>query len=104
MYVRPYDSWAHRKAVYEFVRTIPLRPGDIGYDIVESTAEGLAQFSATPALICWGERDFVFDEHFLAEWERRLPQAQIHRFADAGHYVLEDAGDEIAELVREFLG
>ena len=44
--------------------------------------------------------DFVFDRHFLAEWERRLPHAEVHRFLDAGHYVLEDAGDEIAGLVR----
>ena len=44
-------------------------------------------------LICWGERDFVFDHHFLAEWRRRFPEAEVHRFPDAGHYVLEDAGD-----------
>ena len=54
-------------------------------------------------MIGWGERDFVFDHDFLAEWRRRFPEAEVHTFPDAGHYVLEDAGEEIARLVRGFL-
>jgi haloalkane dehalogenase len=27
----------------------------------------------------------------------------VHRFADCGHYVLEDAGEEIVPLVRHFI-
>jgi hypothetical protein len=54
-------------------------------------------------LICWGMKDFVFDTHFLAEWERRFPEARVVRFADAGHYVLEDAAEEIVEEVSAFL-
>ena len=50
-------------------------------------------------LICWGEKDFVFDQHFLDEWRRRFPEAEVHAFADAGHFVLEDAGEEIIPLV-----
>jgi haloalkane dehalogenase len=54
-------------------------------------------------LICWGEKDFVFDHHFLDEWTRRFPEAEVHRFPDAGHYVLEDAGGEIVPLVKRWL-
>ena len=54
-------------------------------------------------LICWGEKDFVFDQHFLDEWIARFPEAEVHRFADAGHYVLEDAAEEIVPLVQQFL-
>lgn len=102
-YLAPYDSWDNRIAVYEFVRTIPLTPEDDGYDIVSDVEAALPALRDRPMLICWGERDFVFDLHFLAEWERRFPDADVHRFADAGHFVLEDAGDEIVPLVREFL-
>jgi pimeloyl-ACP methyl ester carboxylesterase len=65
--------------------------------------EGLKRFRDVPMLICWGERDFVFDCHFLDDWVRRFPKAEVHRFPDAGHYVLEDARDEIVPLVRAFL-
>ena len=56
-----------------------------------------------PMLIAWGMKDFVFDRHFLAEWVRRFPEAEVHRFAEAGHYVLEDEAEEIVPLVRAFL-
>jgi len=48
-------------------------------------------------------RDFVFDSHFLDEWERRFPDARIMRFDDAGHYIVEDAAKEIIPEVERFL-
>jgi pimeloyl-ACP methyl ester carboxylesterase len=102
-YLAPYDSWRNRIAVIRFVQDIPLKPGDTCYDLVTEIQNGLSQLSAVPMLICWGEKDFVFDQEFLAEWQRRFPQAEVHRFPDAGHYVLEDASEEIIGLVRQFL-
>jgi haloalkane dehalogenase len=99
----PYDTPAHRLAVLRFVQTIPLSPGDPGYDIVDEVERGLQQFRDRPMLICWGMRDFVFDAHFLAEWQSRFPQARVVRFADAGHYVLEDAAKEIVAELNAFL-
>jgi haloalkane dehalogenase len=103
-YVAPYEDWRSRIATLRFVEDIPLRPGDRSYDAITRISEGLGAFAKTPALVCWGLRDFVFDRHFLEEWERRLPHAEVHRFEDAGHYVLEDAKDEIVALVRRFVG
>ena len=100
----PYDSWANRRAVLRFVQDIPLQPGDPGFEIIREVGDAVGQFDDRPVLICWGDRDFVFDHHFLAVWQQKLPHAQVHRFADCGHYVLEDAGDEIEALVCEFLG
>jgi pimeloyl-ACP methyl ester carboxylesterase len=102
-YCAPYDSWADRIATLRFVQDIPLRPGDPCYDIVSETAARLQVFRDRPVLICWGDQDFVFDHHFLAEWQRILPGAEVHRFADCGHYILEDASDEIIPLIRQFL-
>jgi len=99
----PYDSPAHRVAILRFVQTIPLGPADPGHDVVSETEQGLGQFRDRPMLICWGMRDFVFDRHFLAEWERRFPAAEVLRFADCGHYILEDATAEVVEAVRRFL-
>jgi haloalkane dehalogenase len=102
-YLAPYDSWANRIAVHRFVQDIPLRPGDRSYDLVTFMQGRLPLFAETPMMIAWGLRDFVFDAHFLAEWERRFPGAEVHRFPDAGHYVLEDEYEAIVPLVREFL-
>jgi haloalkane dehalogenase len=102
-YLSPYDSWANRIAVLRFVQDIPLKPSDPSYTVVSDVEEKLKLLCDVPMLICWGMRDFVFDHHFLDEWQRRFPKAEVHRFADAGHYVLEDAGEEILPLVRQFL-
>jgi len=102
-YLAPYDSWRHRVAVLRFVQDIPLRPGDRAYDIVSDVEANLEKFRKTPMLICWGAKDFVFDAHFLSEWVRRFPDAEVHKFSDAGHYILEDAHEQIVPLVTGFL-
>ncbi len=102
-YCAPYDSWANRIATLRFVQDIPLRAGDRSYDLISEVESKLGSFADTPALICWGEKDFVFDYHFLDVWRKHLPNAEVHRFPDCGHYVLEDAGEEILPLVECFL-
>lgn len=102
-YLAPYDTWKNRIAVLRFVQDIPLRPGDEGYDLVQRVEENMAQFRKIPTVICWGENDFVFDHHFLKQWTEHLPEAQVHRFPEAGHFVMEDARDEVIEIVNQFL-
>ncbi len=99
----PYGRPRHRLATLWFVRDIPLAPGDAGYELVRGVDRRVSRFAALPALICWGMRDFVFDRHYLAEWHRRLPQAAVQRFWDAGHYLMEDAGDRVTAHIRDFL-
>jgi pimeloyl-ACP methyl ester carboxylesterase len=89
--------------VLKFVQTIPLKPTDPGFDIVSDTAASLSKFRGMPTLLLWGMRDFVFDRHFLAEWRRYLPHAEVREWPDCGHYLLEDAGEEVIMRVREFL-
>jgi haloalkane dehalogenase len=99
----PYNSWRNRLATLRFVQDIPLTPADPGYEIVERVDRGLQLLIEKPMLICWGERDFVFDRDYLAEWRRRFPQAEVHSFPDAGHYVLEDVPDRLLPLLQAFL-
>jgi haloalkane dehalogenase len=102
-YLLPYDSWAHRVAVSAFVQDIPLDASHPSWATLAEVERGLAQFRDRPALIVWGGKDFCFNDHFLARWREELPQADVHRIADAGHYVLEDASDEVIGRVVGFL-
>ncbi|HZU97989.1 MAG TPA: alpha/beta fold hydrolase, partial [Planctomycetota bacterium] len=101
--VAPYDSWRNRIATLRFVQDIPLAPGDRAWDAVMKVEEKLESLRDVPTFIGWGEKDFVFDGHFLDEWRRRLPGAQVKTFPEAGHYVLEDARDELVPLIRDFI-
>jgi len=102
-YCSPYDSWKNRIATLRFVQDIPLSPDDEGYDLITEIAQGLSRFADKPMVICWGELDFVFDLHFLTEWRRRFPEAEVHSFANCGHYILEDAKDEVIPIISDFL-
>ncbi len=102
-YLAPHDTPEHRLSVWKFVQTIPLSPKDDGSDIVAGAGESLAKLSGVPTLLLWGMRDFVFDRHFLAEFQRRMPHAETRTWPDCGHYLLEDAPEEVAPAVREFL-
>ena len=102
-YRSPYNSWANRIATLRFVQDIPLKPGDRNYELVSEVAAGLHRFSELPISIFWGELDFVFDPTFLAEWIGRFPKAKVHRYPDAGHYILEDMKEEVVPLIADFL-
>ena len=102
-YTAPYARRADRIATLRFVQDIPMKPEDPGFDLVTRTEAGLAGLADRPAAIFWGAKDFVFDDEFLARWRVLWPHASVTRFPDAGHYVLEDAFDEILPAVRRFL-
>ncbi len=101
--IAPYNSWNNRMATLKFVQDIPLQPGDPSYGSVKEVEDNLHFLKGLPMLICWGMRDFVFDPDYLAEWRRRFPEAEVHTFSDAGHYLLEDEPDRVASLVEDFL-
>lgn len=102
-YLLPYDSWANRVAVHRFVQEIPLKPSHPTYQTLVEVEENLAQFQQHPFLLPWGEKDWCFTTNFLAEWERRFPQAETVRIPDAGHYVFEDAREVIIPKMEEFI-
>ena len=102
-YLFPYDSWANRVAVNAFVRDIPLQAGHPSWPALAETATGLPRFADHPALVLWGGKDFCFNDRFLARWQKYLPQAEVRRIADAGHYVLEDAAAEVVPAAAAFL-
>lgn len=102
-YRAPYNSWRNRIATLRFVKDIPLKPGDRSYELAKWVDDHLDRLRELPVFIGWGERDFVFDRDFLAEWRRRLPNAEVHSFAGAGHYVLEDVPELLIPKLREFI-
>jgi len=102
-YRAPYDNWKNRIATLRFVQDIPLKEGDAGYEIVAGCEAGLSRFSKLPIFLAWGELDFVFSTHFLDVWMQHFPNAQVMRFPDGGHYILEDAADELLPAIDAFL-
>jgi pimeloyl-ACP methyl ester carboxylesterase len=54
-------------------------------------------------LVICGRYDLSFELSEPDSYRRDLPNAQVH-VLDAGHFALDTAADQIAELVRDFVG
>ena len=87
------------------------RIGSAGFPkhIIQSTPwldqlrKRLSALQDTPILIVWGMKDIAFRKKELQRWERIFPQARTARVSSAGHFVQEEAPDELAEAVIPFL-
>jgi len=99
----PYDAWENRAAIYQFVADIPLDERHPSYPTLRHVEAHLKLFRERPMLLIWGMRDWCFTPRFLERLLEFFPQAEAHRLEDAGHYVLEDAHEQIVPLVQQFL-
>ncbi len=102
-YLAPYDSWANRIGTLRFVQDIPLYGGDPAWAQVVAVGRRLHEFADRPAFIGWGLRDSVFDRACLDGFIGALPDAEVHAFDDAGHYVLEDKYEMLVPAISAFL-
>lgn len=56
-----------------------------------------------PTLIAWGKNDTIFPAAGAEPYKRDLKNLEFH-LLDAGHFALETNGEEIASLIRDFMG
>jgi pimeloyl-ACP methyl ester carboxylesterase len=100
------DSWVHDQALL-------YRPGndEVQLDLFKDYGTNVAlypkfqEFFRTrkpPTLIVWGKNDKIFPAEGALPYLRDLPDAELH-LLDTGHFALEDKGDEIAAVMRDFL-
>lgn len=102
-YLAPYNSPQNRIANLRFVQDIPLTPDIPSYPVVEHIESQLGYFRDRPVMIIWGMQDFCFTEYFLDRWKKYFPNAEVHEVEQAGHYVVEDADEEIIPWMIQFL-
>ena len=102
-YLAPYHSWATRVAVMRFVQDIPLSPRHPSYRTLLEVEESLTRWQSSPMQLIWGMKDWCFTPDFLGEFVLRFPSARVLTLPDAGHYVFEDAPEQIIPALRQFL-
>ena len=80
-----------------------MNPKIASYAVIESIQMQLDLFLKHPILILWGMKDFCFTRHFLNRWQLFFPHAEVHKFLDSGHYIVEDAYERMIPIIRNFL-
>lgn len=98
----PYDSWRHRRAIYEFVKDIPTKDSQPTMQRLVAIEKGLPRIAGENVLLLWGMKDWCFRPECLDRFCSIWPKAKAIRFATAGHYLMEDARADVISAIGEF--
>ena len=60
-------------------------------------------FSDLPDLVLWGMKDIAFRRKELERWKSELTNTEVHEFQDCGHFLAEEAPDQILPLLTSFM-
>ena len=99
-YLDPYPNPRSRAAIGDFIADIPLSRRHPSRQALDAIAEGIITgLREVPILLLWGPRDPVFSDRYLHDLVKRLPHADVHRYPQARHLVLEDAPEAVEDLM-----
>lgn len=99
----PYSSWANRVAIARFVQDIPRTPAHPTWQLLADIEKQLPRYRDRPINLVWGMRDWCFRPECLHRFQQLLPHARAVELSDVGHYVMEEAADEVLAAVRSQL-
>lgn len=90
---RPGNADVQLDLFYDYRTNVPLYPKFQAY----------FRERQPPMLIVWGQNDEIFPPAGARPYARDVPNVEVHML-DTGHFALETHGEEIAGLIRAFLG
>ena len=68
------------------------------------TYEGLVENISTPSLLVWGDHDANNPPQDGERLKKELKQSHLVNIKECGHYVQEEKPDELARVIKDFLG
>ncbi|NOY75152.1 MAG: alpha/beta fold hydrolase [Kiritimatiellaeota bacterium] len=102
-YLLPFKKRKSRLSIAKFVEDIPISPQHASIDVLLGIEHGLWMLKNNPVAIIWGMRDWCFTPHFLERWIDVFPHAEVLELENAGHWLFEDAPEDIIPFVRHFI-
>ena len=72
-------------------------------DWLQDIWEDRKAFTRLPTLVLWGAKDIAFRRKELAHWQSELTDCEVHVFEDCGHFLAEEAPEELVPLLKEFV-
>ena len=69
----------------------------------QSLLDRIGQLRNKPVLILWGMKDGAFQPYHLDRWQQLLPEAEVVRIAEAGHWPHEEEPAQVIDAMRRFI-
>ncbi len=92
------DRWSRGTVLWTLARALMRSTA-----YFESLWAERKKLQGRPTLIVWGMKDPAFPPYQLHRWRRLLPDAEVVRLKDAGHWPHEEAPRPVIHALRRFL-
>ena len=98
-YIKVLDKPSHRKAQFAYVGALLQSK-----DFYQSLWDGRDAIANKPILIIWGMKDRFFPATILlSRWKQAFPHAQVKEISHAGHFIQDEAPEEVIPAMSVFL-
>jgi haloalkane dehalogenase len=101
-YEAPYVSPASKAGTAAFPLIVPLTVDDVGASEMAATSDALTRWTK-PVLVAFSDSDPLFSPRVGEALSERIPGARFAVVEGASHFLQEDKGEEIADMVAEFI-
>ena len=101
-YMAPHPTPASRGGVASFPKLVPAGAGHANYEYLVRIGDTLKSWDL-PVLVMFSDKDIAFKVPDGQAIAKMVPNGRFKVIRDAGHFLQEDAGEEIAENIVEFL-
>jgi len=99
-----YDEPDSDQVVLTWPRTIPMKPGDRGWNDMLYIEKRLPELKNVPTILLWAPEDNVFTIEYGQRLRELLPQAEGPiLYEKAGHFLQDDRGPDLVKAIVEFL-
>ena len=101
-YCAIHDTPAKRAGLAAFPKMIPDRAGHPNATYIDQIRRELEHWDI-PVLVVWADGDMAWKLDEGARIAQMVPDGEFYLVRNAGHFLQEDAGEEIAQRVARFL-
>ena len=103
-YKAPFPSKKHKGGAKAFPTLVPSKPNDPGVEEMKKAREVLSKWTK-PALVLFSDKDKMMSglENFFYKLIPSSGEQKKLIIKDAGHFLQEDKGEEIAMYIDQFI-
>lgn len=103
-YQAPFPSRQYKAGAKAFPQLVPRQPTDAGVKEIKKARETLQQWQK-PVLVLFSDKDAIMSglENFFYKLIPSSKKQQRITIRDAGHFLQEDKGEEIARYIARFI-
>ena len=100
-------DWAMYKGLFPTAdsrKPVAVLPGAILGETpwLQQISDKLSDFADKPALILWPDKDLAFRSSQRKKWQKLLPNSHTVIIEGAGHFVQDDAGEDLVDEIGKW--